>query len=77
MAPNLKNVPEQILNMDMCLLSDWNKYFEYPKINSFRQMIFHSQCSDKYDEIYKTTVKIGNRIYIKISSFSNIALLIT
>lgn len=69
MTPDLQNLPEQIRNMDMCLLSDWNKYFEYPKCATFRQMIFHSQYNNKYNGIDKTVRRIGNRIYIKISAF--------
>ncbi len=66
MTENFANLPEQIRNMDMCLLSDWNKYFEYPRVASFRQMLFYA---DKYNGIEKVVRKIGGRIYIKISAF--------
>lgn len=69
MRREFENLPEQIQNMDMCLLSDWNKYFQYPKLNSFRQMLFHNKYNGKYVGLDKTVRKIGSRIFIKISTF--------
>lgn len=69
MEKNLEHLPEQIKNMDMCALSDWNKYFQYPSVPVFRQMIFHSQYNNKYDGIHKTVRRIGGRVFIKISAF--------
>ena len=74
MTEQFTHLPEQIQNMDLLLLSDWNKYFAYPKLASFRQMIFHSKAAAengicKYDDIYKVTKTVAGRVYVKISAF--------
>lgn len=74
MTTQMTHLPEQIRNMDLLLLSDWNKYFAYPKIPSFRQMLFHSKVAAengqiKYNNIYKVAKTIAGRTYIKISEF--------
>ena len=57
-------LPQTIQNMDLVLVSEWNNYFEYPRLNSFRQMIFHN----KYG-IDKCIRRIGGRIYVKVAEF--------
>lgn len=74
MTTQMTNLPEQIRNIDLLLLSDWNKYFAYPKIPSFRPMLFHSKVAAengqvKYNDIYKVAKNIAGRTYIKISAF--------
>lgn len=57
-------LPQTIKNMDMVLVADWNKYFLYPNTGSLRQMIFFNK-----DNIKKCVVKMGGRLYIKVSEF--------
>lgn len=57
-------LPQTIQNLDLVLVSEWNNYFEYPRLNSFRQMIFHN----KYG-INKCIRHIGGRIYVKVTEF--------
>lgn len=71
MAAEFSYLPEQIRNMDMVLLSDWNKYFAYPKLDSFRQMIWQSKNApvDKYNGLHKVTRNLAGRVYVKVSAF--------
>lgn len=62
-----KNLPQTIQNLDLVLLSAYNKYFAYPKQNCLRQMIFHN----KYG-INKVVRRFGGRIYIKVSEFKKL-----
>lgn len=63
MAENLQ-LPQTIQNLDLVLVSEWNKYFEYPRVQSFRQMIFFNRYG-----IEKCVRKIGGRVYIKVKDF--------
>lgn len=71
MTTQLTHLPEQIRNMDLLLLSDWNKYFAYPEIRSFRQMLWHSKNDsvDPYNGLHRVTKRMAGRVYVQISKF--------
>ena len=62
-----KELLQTIQGLDLVLLSDWNKFFSYPKQACLRQMIFH----DRYN-INKAVRRFGGRIYIKVSEFKKL-----
>lgn len=67
-----ENLPDNIKNMGLVPLSQWNKYFAYPKTQSLRQLIFRDRnpvtTSDKTG-VSRTLKYIGSRVYVDYAEF--------
>ena len=52
--------------LDLIPLSKWNEYFDYPSTAALRQLVFYNTNN------FTSTVirKIGKRLYIKLSAFT-------
>ena len=52
---------------DLIPVTEWNKYFAYPKLGALRQLIFY-QNTNGFNKVLR---RLGNtnRIYIKTSAF--------
>ena len=47
------------------LLTDWNKYYSYPKLSTLRSLVFHAE----HNGFKKVIRRINSRILIKVSAF--------
>lgn len=50
---------------DLILLTDWEKYYSYPKISTLRSLVFHAETNG----FKKVIRRINRRILIKVSAF--------
>lgn len=51
--------------MDLILLTEWEKYYSYPKISTLRSLVFHAE-SNGFKKVIR---RINRRILIKVSAF--------
>ena len=58
------NLPDEIKNVGIIALSDWNKYFAYPAVGSIRQWDFHNKYNFR-----KVIMRIGGKVFIKVADF--------
>mgnify|MGYP000805925478 FL=1 len=47
------------------LLTEWNKYFDYPKIGTLRSLVFHSH-KNGFNNVVR---RIGSRIVINVDAY--------
>ncbi len=47
------------------LLTDWNKYFDYPKLGTLRSLVFNAH-KNGFNKVIR---RIGNRIVINVDKF--------
>ena len=51
----------------LILLTDWDKYFDYPKLGTLRKLVFNAE-SNGFKKVIR---RIQSRILINVSEFFN------
>lgn len=49
----------------LILLTDWNKFFSYPKISTLRALVFNAE-KNGFDKVIR---RINKRVLIKVDAF--------
>ncbi len=67
---NIEQKNEKILNTEivvpnLILLTDWNNYFDYPKLGTLRKLVFNKE-KNGFNKVIR---KITSRILIDVSAF--------
>lgn len=52
-------------NEKLILLTDWNKYFSYPKLSTLRALVFNAETNG----FAKVIRRINKRVLIKVDAF--------
>lgn len=54
-------------NEKLILLTDWNKFFSYPKISTLRALVFNAE-KNGFNKVIR---RINKRVLIKVDEFFN------
>ena len=54
-------------NEKLILLTDWNKFFSYPKTSTLRALVFNAE-KNGFDKVIR---RINKRVLIKVDEFFN------
>ena len=61
----MENSKKTIGNEKLVLVTDWNKYFSYPKLSTLRALVFKAETNG-FDKVIR---RINKRVLIKVDAF--------
>ena len=60
-----ETIMSNINKEEYILLTEWNKYYSYPKLSTLRHLVFHAETNG----FKKVVRRINSRVLIKVSAF--------